>query len=223
MIAGRLRWCALLAAAVTAPAAAGTSDTALWPTLFVSVRPAKGVIVSGELIDRVTDGVSREGQLETRLQVGHPLTSRITVWAGWVHFATYAKVGRDGIEDHAVEQLNWNAGKIGPISVALRTRLEQRAIRGVDTPSWRLRQQLRLAVPLGEHGAALVLWGEPFVALNRTAAQPGFLERTRSFVGVSVPVARRVELEAGYLNQYLPRPAGDRVDHAFPIALNFRL
>ena len=213
----------LLLLAASPATAQVRNDTQIWADAFVSAPVAPGVLVSGEIVNRTVDDVSREGQVETRLQIGHKFSARLTAWVGWVHFTTYAATGRNGIENHAVEQLNWTPGKIGTVAVALRTRLEQRAIRGVDDTSWRVREQFRFVRPLRAHGPALVLWGEPFVALNRTGAQPYLLERVRSFAGINVPVARHFDIEAGYLNEYLPRPSGKRDNHALNVVASLRL
>lgn len=215
---------ALFALSIASPAAARVdNDGQLWADLFVSKAVVPGVLVSGELINRSVDDVSREGQIETRLQVGHVFSRKLTGWIGWVHFTTYAATGRNGIENHAVEQLNWSPGKLGSVAVALRTRFEQRAIRGVGDTSWRLREQARFTLPLRPGRAALVLWGEPFLAVNRTRAQPYLLDRTRAFVGLNVPLAPHLDVEAGYLNEYLPRPTGKRDNHAFSTVLSLRL
>jgi hypothetical protein len=42
-------------------------------------------------------------------------------------------------------------------------------VEGQDGTGWRLRQPVRLDVPLGKPGSPqAVLWAEPFVGLNRT-------------------------------------------------------
>ena len=215
----------MVAALLGAPAAAAAqvTDTQAWSDLYLSAHPTKGVLVSGEVINRTVDDLGREGQVETRLQVGHAFTPKLTGWAGWVRFTTFNKTGADGIENHAVEQLNWTPGKLGRVAVALRTRLEQRAISGVAGTSWRVREQVRLVLPVSKHGTSLVAWGEPFLSLNRTAAQPYVLERVRSFAGVNVPLARHVDVEAGYLNEYLHRPVSDRDNHVLSVVLSVRL
>ena len=214
---------AILLLAASPATAQVRNDTQIWGDVFVSAPVGSGVLVSGEVVSRTVDDVSREGQVETRLQVGHRFSGRLTLWVGWVHFTTYAATGRNGIENHAVEQLNWTPGTIGDVAVALRTRLEQRAIRGVADISWRLREQFRFVRPLRVHGPALVLWGEPFVALTRTGVQPYLLERVRAFAGIDVPVAAHLDVEAGYLNEYLPRPAGKRDNHALTVVASLRL
>ena len=211
-------------AAIAVPTGARTrNDAQIWSDFLLSKPVHTGVLLSGEIVNRIVDDAAREGQVETRLQVGHPFSRTVTGWVGWVHFTTYAALGRNGIENHAVEQLNWTPGRIGRVAVALRTRLEQRAIRGVGATNWRIREQLRLTMPLHPGGPALVAWGEPFLALNRTRAQPYRLELSRAFAGVTVPLAKHLDLEAGYLNEYLPRPAGDRDNHALSTTLSLRL
>jgi hypothetical protein len=193
-----------------------------WPDILVSAPLTKDWLVSGEVIGRIADD-RRTSQLETRIQVGHVFSKSVTVWAGWVHFANYNPSAPNGREDQAVEQLNWNVGSIGRMRFSTRTRMEQRFVRGVDGASFRWRQQVRLAYALGHKGApSLVLWTEPFVALNRTGAQRHTLDQLRTFVGVSLPISRKADFEIGYLNQRIYRPASEIVNHAIPISLAIR-
>lgn len=225
-MSGRSSATAVIAALalVAVPASARTvRDTQLWADFYLGTPVVPGVLVSGELIQRTVDDVSRDGQIETRLEFGHRFSRTLTGWVGWVHFTTYAAAGRNGIENDAVEQLNWTPGRIGPFALALRTRLDQRAIRGVGETSWRVREQARFVLPLQRAGPSLVLWAEPFLSLSRTRAQPYLLERMRSFVGINLPVARHMDLEAGYLNEYIPRLTGKRDNHVLSVVASVRL
>ena len=212
-----------VAGMIATSAGAATQDRQGWATLFVSAPVGGGFQLSGEAIDRVVDDVGRNGQLELRLEVGHPLSKRVTLWGGYVRTQTYVAGGRDGIENQMVEQANWLVGSLGHVAIASRTRLEQRFLRDVARTGWRVREQVRLSLPVSHGGTALIAWAEPFVALNRNGAVPSGLDQLRTFGGVAVPVSRRLTVEAGYLNQYLHRPDGDRVNHAVSLVFNARL
>ncbi len=193
-----------------------------WPDVFVSKPLTTDWLVSGEVIGR-SGGDSRTSQLETRVQVGHAFSKAVTVWAGWVHFANYNPSAPNGQEDQAVEQLNWTIGSVGRLHFSTRTRLEQRFVRGTDGTNVRWRQQVRASYPLGSKGApSAVLWTEPYIALNRTGVQRHTLDQLRTFVGLSIPVSRQVDLEVGYLNQRLYRPTTTIVNNAIPIVFAIR-
>lgn len=64
------------------------------------------MLASGEMIGRAARSDERPSQWETRLQLGHRLTRRLTGWIGYVHVATYQPGQPAGIEDQAVEQID---------------------------------------------------------------------------------------------------------------------
>jgi hypothetical protein len=221
-IFGLFAYAVLVAVASNSTAFAQTIQP--WPDVIVSVPATRDVLVSGEVIGRIADD-QRTSQLETRVQIGHAFSQKVTAWIGWVHFENYnsATLPR-GHENQGVEQINWNIGNAGRIHISTRTRLEQRFITGVDTTSWRWRQQLRAAMPLGAKGApSAIFWIEPFIALNETASQRRTLDQLRSFAGLSMPIARRVDLEIGYLNQRIYRLQSTVVNNAIPMIITVHL
>ena len=84
-----------------------------------------------------------------------------------------------------------------------------------------MREQVKASVPLGHHVAGIV-WVEPFFALNQTSSVRSGFDQLRSFAGISVPLSKRVEIEAGYLNQFLPRASGDIHNDTVPVTLYVR-
>lgn len=207
---------------IAAPAAAQRVQP--WPDLLVTAPITQDWQLSGEVIGRIGDDV-RTSQLETRVEIGRTVSKRVTLWAGWVHVASYNPNAPDSHEDQAVEQLNWKVAEIGRARLSGRTRLEQRFVEHVDATSWRLRQQARLSVGLGDgkRSPSAVLWAEPYFALNRTAAQAHTLDQLRSFVGVSVPLSPHADLEIGYLNQRLYKANRTLVNDCVPIVLSIKL
>jgi hypothetical protein len=193
-----------------------------WPTVDVSAPLGGKWRGSVEIVGRVSDDTTRPSQLEARFQIGRALDRHVTLWAGYVHVVSYNDGRRDGIEDQAVEQLSWAPGRVGPFRFSSRTRLEQRFITGNDRTAWRLREQVKATLPIGRSRVSAVLWAEPFVALNRTAATGRTFEQLRAFAGVSVRVSKRADIEVGYLNQRLYRASGTTVNHAIPLVFSLR-
>lgn len=194
-----------------------------WPTVDLTAPLGGKWSGSVEVVGRIADDRTRPSQIESRFEIGRALNEHVTLWAGYVHIVSYNIGRRDGIEDQAVEQLNWNVGNVGPFRLASRTRLEQRFIVGNDRTAWRMREQLRAMLPIGHGPVSGVLWAEPFVALNRTAATARTFEQLRSFAGVSFRMSKHADVEFGYLNQRLWRASGNVVNHAVPLVLNVRL
>lgn len=208
---------------ISAPTLAATSDHQLWTSVSVSGRISKTVLVSGDVVSRYADDAGRLGQLVFRGQIGTPLSKTVTVWAGYAHAITYARSGSDTVEEQSFEQVNWALGTIGTVRLSSRTRLEQRFQHGVAGTAWRLREQARLVVPLRVSGPSAIAWVEPMVSLNTTSAVRAGLDQVRGFVGIGVPLDKHLDVEAGYLHQYVNRAAGDRSNHTLSVSLIARL
>jgi hypothetical protein len=215
----------LVAAALALlPAAsqAATDDLQQWSTLSVQGKLGENILVSGEVVGRFTDDIGRLGQLEIRTAVGTPLSKKVTVWVGFVHVITYAKTGRDGLEETPFAQLNWNMGKFLGGSLSSRTRLEDRFARGASNMALRARSQVKWSKPLKAKGPNAVVWIEPFYSFNRTSAVRPGIDQVRTFAGVNFKLSKHAELDVGYLNQYLNRATGDRSNHALSASLGFK-
>jgi hypothetical protein len=88
----------------------------------------------------------------------------------------------------------------------------------------RLREMVRLEIPVARNGLAVLGYAELFLALNDTdwGARSGF-DQLRSFVGAEIPLAGKSTIELGYLNQTIDQPAGRRrMNHALSLSLFFR-
>ncbi|GJD64547.1 DUF2490 domain-containing protein [Methylobacterium frigidaeris] len=201
---------ALWLAASSLPAAAQVDhDGQLWinATAFGSVG---SLAYFAEVQPRFGDGISRLDQLILRPAVGWKLTDAVTVYQGYARIENSPPGQRAFSEDRSFQQLGWEIGTFDRVKLSSRTRFEQRfQTNGRDT-GFRLRQQLRAAVPLTEEtrGVAAVAWTEAFLALNDTdwGARAGF-DRIRTFVGLELPLAGRSTLELGYINQTVNAPA----------------
>ena len=205
-----------------APASVAAQEVQPWPTISVSVPIAGSWLASGEVTNRISGDPGRPSQLVARLQLGRRLSGSVTVWAGYAHLVTYHRDQPAGIENQSFEQINWAMGSVLGVKISSRTRLEQRFQRGTDATNWRLRAQLRLTLPVARNGTSLVAWTEPFVALNHTSAVRETFDQIRNFIGVSVPLAKHVDVTIGYLNQHLHRPSGDVSINAVPVAVSLR-
>lgn len=204
---------------VATPATAQV-DTQVWSSVSTSGPVAPGLLLNVDASLRWFPNMSRLGQALGRVQLGHTLSDRVTIWAGYVRGVTTVEDGRDTLEQRAVGQLNWVPGRLAGLDLFLRTRLEARFIRGRDGPSWRLRQQVRAERPVGPVRLAAYL--EPFVQLNRPAGVDYPIDQLRGFAGVDVPVGRGLAIESGFLEQYEPRPGRDRDNRIVPVTLNWK-
>lgn len=208
---------------IAAPTHAATKDHQLWMSLVATGRISKTVLVSADVVSRYADDAGRLGQLVLRGQIGTPLSRTVTAWVGYARAITYAKSGSNAIEERSFEQVNLALGTIGTARLSSRTRLEQRFQHGVGDTAWRLRQQVRLVVPLRPRGPSAIAWVEPMVSLNTTDGVRSGFDQVRGFAGIGVPLDKQFDVEAGYLHQYVNRAAGDRSNHVLSLSLIARL
>ena len=182
------------------------------------------LLASLELSIRAEDRNTRGATTLIRPAIGYQVSKKLTLWIGYVRVDTRPQGRSDVAENRYFQQASWNLGTMGPAAISARTRLEQRTVEGARDTGWRLRQQIRVSLPLRKDGPAIVMSSEPFVGLNATdfGAVAG-LDQWRNFMGVNVPAARNLSVEVGYLNRYIRRPAArDRIDHIIPVTLALR-
>ena len=132
---------------------------------------------------------------------------------------------RDLREHRSFQQLSWVMGKPWGGEFSTRTRLEQRWRADGDDVGHRLREMVRLEVPVADNGLAALGYAEGFLALNDTdwGARSGF-DQLRSFVGAEIPVVGKTTIELGYLNQLVNQAGGRRrMNHVLSFALFARL
>jgi hypothetical protein len=204
---------ALTAAALAAPAAAAEDDANVWLGQFATINATKKVYVRLEAQERFTNDAERLGQLLLRSLVGYRLNKEVNIGAGYAYIRT-DPVGPALLNEHRFyQELNVRLlSTKGGVTLDARTRFEQRTFEEREDTSLRLRQFVQLKVPVSGE-TKLVAFTEPFVDLNETSVQRGGLAIWRNFVGVSLPVAKGIEVVPGYLNQHVVRDGRDRSDH----------
>jgi hypothetical protein len=221
--------CALLLAA--SPALAAEDDAQVWLAQQSFLNLGHDLVLFTDLQLRLTDDAARAGQTIARGALGVKLDRSTTVWGGYGYIRSDPQGGRVTHEHRVFEQVTWRAfgdgagnGTTRP-TLTGRSRLEQRMLEGQGGTGWRLRQLVRLDVPLGKPGTPqAVVWAEPFVGLNRTGwGQKSGFDQLRGFAGLALPLARGISAEAGYSGQYVSRPAReDRMNHIASLSLMIR-
>jgi len=217
----------IAAAALAWPhCALASDDQQVWLTAASTISLNDSVKVSQETILRFGNDRGGLYEIETNLLLGTRVSRHLGIWAGYTHDLLYnggrfARLERRGRQQITLDDL----AKLGPGTLSLRFRLEERWRDGQQGTAWRARPFVRFQIPLGTRRkwGALVLSHESFVAFNRTGFQAQVGEdRMRNLVVLRVPVLPHVQAEAGYMNQYLfVRGGEDHVDHAASLGLNF--
>ena len=216
----------LTAIAAAAPAAAA-DDSQLWAGGIVSAKLSDHWRLSEEVTARFSDNRNGLYEIESNTLVGYRLDKVVTLWAGYTHDPQYSAGDFSVMEQRAREQVSFdNFAKLGAGSLSGRLRFEQRWRNGIDGTVWRVRPFVRYALPLHKGGrTAFVLSTEPFIDLNSNVFQrTSGLDRTRTFVGISTPLAAHLAADVGYLNQHIfVRHGPDSDDHVASISLSLAL
>jgi hypothetical protein len=215
----RLFPCAIAASLLATPAAATEDDFNIWLGQFATINASDTIFVRVEAQERFTNDAGRLGQLLLRSLVAYRIDRDANIGAGYAFILT-DPVGPGALNEHRFYQ-ELNIRLIGTqdgVTLDSRTRLEQRMFEERGGTAWRLRQFVQLRAPISA-ALKLVAYSEPFIELDQTGVQRGGLSLWRNFVGVSIPLARRVELVPGYLNQHVVRAGPDRTDHTANVNL----
>lgn len=208
-----------LLALTAAPAAATEDDGNVWLGQFATINATDKVYVRLEAQERFTNDAERLGQLLLRSLVGYRITKDVNIGAGYA-FVLTDPVGPVELNEHRFyQELNVRLlSTEGGVTLDSRTRLEQRTFEEREDTQWRLRQFVQLRVPVSGNNR-IVAYTEPFIDLDEGSVQRGGLSIWRNFVGVSVPLAKGIEVVPGYLNQHVFRDGRDRSDHTANINL----
>lgn len=221
MLKGAAALCAIL---THAAAAATESDNRLWLNLN-----AQGPLPANfgwymELQPRWRNDAQEFDQMLIRPALTYKLTERSSLWFGYANVNTRRASGGSTEEHRLWQQFTYNV-KLPALSLQSRTRLEQRDLETGDDVGHRVRQLVRLSLPLaGQPTLSLIAWNELFINVNDTdwGARSGF-DQNRMFLGISYNFSAKVRAEAGYLNQYVHTTTVDRQNHVLStvLSLNF--
>ena len=160
-----------------------------------------------------------------RAALGYTIFPKTAIWLGYAWIRTEPASGADSNENRIFQQLTWSR-VFDPVTLAARTRLEQRILDTGSATGWRFRQWFKLTVPLWSR-LSLVAHDEVFVHLNSTdwGADSG-LDQNRFFIGPGWDIDRdrHFRVEVGYLNQFVDQSSGaNQLNHvlALVLLLNF--
>jgi len=218
---------AAILAACPVPAHAADEDRQVWTAVIASTALSDKVDATMEVHGRFFDDPSRLGQLLLRPSLTIKLGSGLSATAGYTYVRSPVPRGSAINEHRTWQQLGYaiQAPDGGRFALTGRTRVEERFREGSSDVGWRLRQQVRLQVPVSrDRKAAALLWNETFVGLNDTRwGQRSNIDQVRTFAGANLALGRGVTLEPGYLNQIVVRRGPDAMNHVAALNLIARL
>lgn len=216
-MAGLLALSALLAAS---PARA--DDAEIWVAGFAQVAPNANPTGLRFWVD-VHDRRSAAGTtVIARPGVGWQVGRGFSVWGGYAWVPTLPDEGEATFEHRAWEQLSGQV-PLGPVTLSLRVREEQRFRQGAEGVQHRLRVAPRVGVKV--YGPiSIQAWDEVFLSWNETEWFPvaGY-DQNRLFVGPAFDGFRGFRAELGYLNHDLARGDASANNHALAVNLFFSL
>ncbi|MBB5697530.1 DUF2490 domain-containing protein [Sphingomonas yantingensis] len=213
----------LVAALAAASPALAEDDVQGWTGIIASGAVRGDLFVWAEGQARLTDDVGGGSQFILRPAIGARIARDAHAVIGYAYVRTDPEGGATTHEHRIWQQVQFVAARSGtgaPLVIS-RTRLEQRMIEGREDTGWRLRQFVRVQVPIARAGKVqAVAYTEGFFNLNATdaGARTG-IDQWRNFVGVGLPLAPKLRIEPGYLNQTVFRAGENRSNHIANVAL----
>lgn len=204
-----------------APALARDQDGQLWIGLGASFELSDGFELNFETNQRFSD--DRGGLYESQYlaAVGLKVAESVTLTGGLNRVAALDDGRVTSTEWRPRQQIAFPIGKLGSGAFTGRVRLEQRFRSDGDDVGHRIRPQISYALPLGD-AFEFELAHESYFNLNSTDfGQDAGHERMRNSAALSFPVAKRLDAEIGYMNQYrFNRDDRDLMEHALTIGLS---
>ncbi|WP_315764201.1 DUF2490 domain-containing protein [Sphingomonas sp. Y38-1Y] len=213
----------LIAAALAATPAMAEDDVQGWGAFTANGAVKGDLFVWAEGQVRLTDDFGGGVQTLIRPAIGARVARDAHAVIGYAFVRTDPELGTATTEHRVWQQVQFvglRTGSGAPLVIS-RTRLEQRMIEGREDTGWRLRQFVRLQAPIADEGRVqAVAYTEGFFNLNDTAwGSRSGVDQWRNFVGVGLPLAPKLRIEPGYLNQTVFRAGENRSNHIANVAV----
>jgi hypothetical protein len=166
-------------------------------------------------------------QFILRPMLGYNLNEHQTLWVGYA-LITQERQGEIVNEQRLFQMVTFK-GKISdsPLVYLASTRLEERVLENYDELNLRLRQSLRLAIPLmgnKNFKLSLVFQDEVFIRLNQTQwAGPKGFDQNRLYIGLEHQTKigdTPFTFNAGYMNLYTPLKTTHMINVGVKININ---
>lgn len=213
----------LLALASLSFAAAAHAQTAEDSQLWLQTNANVGI---GDDTRLTLEGIARfsdrqNGLFHTEIGgiISHKLSKHVEIGFGYRHVAGHGGNTADD-ENRLRQHVVLTFGRL-----TSRFRIDERFHPDGNEVGIRLRPLLRYNHPLGK-GFALFASHESFFMANSTDwGQRAGYDRMRNWVGVTLPIAKGISSDVGYLNQYrFARNGGSaQMDHALSMQLSLNL
>ena len=173
---------------------------------------------------RYFDLGSGANQYLVRPGIGYEIGDNLSAWAGYARLRSRNRSGNVSDENRYWQQLSWTAARWNSGTLSIRARLEQRSLSTGDDLGVVLRVLAKYVRSIGNDGKRYLSVGiEPFIDLRDTDWRgDSGMAQNRTSIGVGWRVARELNIEAGYMNQFVWVDSGrDRMNNVG--VLNFKM
>lgn len=214
-------FCIFLLSTITAIAV--ENDLGLWAPVYIYTPITDKIHSYLEINPRIQEDVGHINQFILRPSIGYKLTNNLSIWQGYAWVNNYLpKYTR---ENRVWHQL-LHEKRINKLTLLNRLRLEERFIQNVHGIPVRTRYMLRGKYPLGKTNFSLVASDELFLNISTHFHGPQRgIDQNRFFTGINYKFSEKVDIEGGYLMQYINShsPMQDKLNHNIVISLFFNL
>lgn len=209
-----------------APAAhANPDDAQVWLSLSATKKLTDSFDLVADMNSRYFDNASHYGHFQVRGMIGwKPDGGRSRTQLGLGYSYVWAtNLGGTVVRDHRIfQQASYPLLDIGKSELVGRTRLEERWYSDSSGTFVRLRQQVRLNIPLeGPDGLTAVVHTEALIMLHTPPPDDDGegINQFRTFGGLIIPLDEVLSLEAGYMNQTTVK-GPNRTNHVLSLGVN---
>lgn len=162
--------------------------------------------------------------LYLRPAVFYKLNRQTSLWLGHDTIIGHPAGKSAYHETRWYEQFQYQFDPISTLTFSNRTRLEERTRAGFHDTGHRLRQMIKVTMPLKYHPQlSMVIYDELFINLNTPdwGAKRG-IDQNRLFMGGHWKLNQTSYLEAGYLNQSVNKTSTNLENHVITTTLGFK-
>lgn len=189
------------------------TDLQAWPNLTiigpVELKPIQSQRFKYwlEAQERIGEDITQHSQSLARTGLGYSLAPDFSFWLGYAFIDTSRPYVANSLAENRIwQQLLW-ALKRKTFTQLCRTRFEERMFNNNTPAGYRLRQLIKLSIPLNTLSNWSVITSDELFLYTRSinhVTYRGF-DQNRFFIGVGYKLTKPTTLELGYLNQYIGR------------------
>lgn len=198
-------------------------DFGYWTPVYLNVPISNKFRGQFEVNPRIEQNGTHINQLLIRPSIGYNLSKNWSVWQGYAWVTNYLPsfVSEQRIWQQLLYEKHFE--RFPRFSLINRLRTEERFIQNINGAPFRIRNMLRLQYALDKDKKwSLVLFDEPFINIGSHDKGPqSGVDQNRLFAGINRKINSHINIDAGYLMQYInvPNSGVDKLNHN--ILVNF--